>query len=224
MILAERHDGEARQLPARLGAEVAEAATGRPGPERLRVRVCPGPSRGLVWEISIVPASESFSGSPGSPVVLVPFVLAGGLGGHKWQDRRLLADRREALGLGGHDQLLLVDGDRNVLETEQANVFAAFGDVVRTPPLDGRILAGTTRERVIRLTLANGLVVSEEPLCLDELASAEEAFVTSSIRGLSPVGALGRDRSLGTGPIGVMLAKDLWKAWHSAGTGGTCQR
>ena len=212
------------QLPARLGAEVAEAATGRPGPERLRVRVCPGPGRGLVWEISIVPASESFSGSPGSPVVLVPFVLAGGLGGHKWQDRRLLADRREALGLGGHDQLLLVDGDRYVLETEQANVFAAFGDVVRTPPLDGRILAGTTRERVIRLTLANGLVVSEEPLCLDELGSAEEAFVTSSIRGLCQVGALGRDRSFETGPIGAMLAKDLWKAWHSAGTGGTCQR
>jgi para-aminobenzoate synthetase/4-amino-4-deoxychorismate lyase len=210
------------QLPARLGAEVGEAATGRRGPERLRVRVCPGPSRGLVWEISIVPASESFSGSPGSPVVLVPFVLAGGLGGHKWQDRRLLADRREALGLGGHDQLLLVDGDRYVLETEQANVFAAFGDVVRTPPLDGRILAGTTRERVIRLTLANGLVVSEEPLCLDELGSAEEAFVTSSIRGLCPVGALGRDRSFETGPIGAMLAKDLWKAWHSAGTGGTC--
>jgi para-aminobenzoate synthetase/4-amino-4-deoxychorismate lyase len=210
------------QLPARLSAEVAEAATGRPGPERLRVRVRPGASRGLVSEISVVPAAESFSGSPGSPVVLVPFVLAGGLGGHKWQDRSLLADGRQALGLGSHEQLLLVDDDRYVLETEQANVFAAFGGVVRTPPLDGRILAGTTRERVIRLTLAKGLVVSEAPLYLEELGSAEEAFVTSSIRGLCPVRSLGRDRSFEAGPIGAMLAEDLWKAWHSADTGRTC--
>ncbi len=93
---------------------------------------------------------------------------------------------------------------------------------MRTPPLDGRILAGTTRERVIRLTRAKGLVVSEEPLYLEELGSAEEAFVTSSIRGLCPVRSLGRDRSFEAGPIGAVLAEDLWKAWHSADTGRTC--
>ena len=115
---------------------------------------------------------------PGQPVVLVPVVVEGGLGRHKWHDRRILVEQRMALGLGAAEQLLIVDVDGAVLETERANVFAVCGSVVRTPPADGRILAGTTREIVIRAAAAMGLQVSLEPIALAELESAEEVLLT----------------------------------------------
>jgi branched-subunit amino acid aminotransferase/4-amino-4-deoxychorismate lyase len=120
------------------------------------------------------------------------------------------------LGLGRHDQLLLVDEDGAVLETEKANVFAVLGGVVRTPPVDGRVLAGTTREVVIRVAAAEGLEVSDEPFALPELASAEEVFLTSSIRGLCAVGKLLGSGSFETGPISARLAKALWATWNNA--------
>jgi branched-subunit amino acid aminotransferase/4-amino-4-deoxychorismate lyase len=141
-------------------------------------------------------------------------VLAGGLGRHKWHDRRVLSDRRGLLGLGRHEQLLLVDEDGAVLETEQASVFAVFGEVVRTPPVDGRILAGTTREAVVRLAALEGFEVSEEPFALADLASAEEVFLTSSIRGLCTVGGLRLSRSFQAGPVSARLAKALWTLWN----------
>ena len=204
------------QIPRRLGAQVMEIAVDRPGPQRLRVRAYPSSSGGLGTEISISAAPEAFSGSPGSGVALVPTVVPNGLGRHKWHDRRVLADRRELLGLGRHDQLLLVDEDGAVLETEKANVFAVLGGVVRTPPVDGRVLAGTTREVVIRVAAAEGLEVSDEPFALPELASAGEVFLTSSIRGLCAVGKLLGSGSFETGPISARLAKALWATWNNA--------
>ncbi len=105
---------------------------------------------------------------PGPAWALVPTVLIDGLGPHKWHDRQMLTARRDELGVAKRDQLLLIDSDGAVLETESANVFAVFGRVVRTPPLDGRILAGTTREVLIRVANLVGLQVSEEPFTLHE--------------------------------------------------------
>jgi len=204
------------QLSASLGAKVVEAATGLPGSQRLRLRVFPTSDGRLGWEISVLPAPEAFVGRTGSCLKLVPAVVACGLGGHKWYDRRFLADRRKALGLDTDDQLLLVDEDGCILETEQANVFAVFPEYIRTPPLDGRILAGTTRETVIRLALARGFHVVEEPFSLDELALAEEAFVTSSIKGLFTVARVLHCRSFETGSVGVLIGKSLWKSWNLA--------
>jgi para-aminobenzoate synthetase/4-amino-4-deoxychorismate lyase len=204
------------QLSARVGAEVVEAATGRAGTHRLRVSVHPVSEASLEWEISVVPAPEAFAGRVGPSMRLVPAVVAGGLGGHKWHDRRLVSGRREALGLDAGDQLLVVDDESYVLETEQANVFTVSGNLIRTPPHDGRILAGTTREKVIRLALANGFDVSEEPVLLDELTAAEEAFITSSIKGLCAVGSVLHSRSFESGPAGARLAKALWKSWNFA--------
>jgi para-aminobenzoate synthetase/4-amino-4-deoxychorismate lyase len=200
-------------VPSRLGSEVLEAAATREGPQRLRVHVQTGRDGELASEVSVQPAPEAFCGVTVPCVSLVPTVLSGGLGWHKWHDRRLLAHRREALRLGGHEQLLLIDSDGAVLETEHANVFAVFRGTVRTPPLDGRILAGTTREVIIKLTSAAGLSLSEEPFGIAELAAADEVFVTSSIRGVLAVGELRGESSFPPGPVGAKLATDLWASW-----------
>jgi para-aminobenzoate synthetase/4-amino-4-deoxychorismate lyase len=212
------------QLSARLGTQVVEAAVGRKGAHRLRVLVQPISVGCLGWEISVVPTSEAFSGRVGFSVALVPAVLARGLGGHKWHDRRLLAGRREALELGVGDQLLLVDDDGYVLESEQANVFTVSRNLIRTPPLDGRILAGTTREKVIRLALANGFDVSEEPVSLAQLALGDEAFVTSSIKGLCAVAGVLGSCSFVTLSVGARLAKALWKSWNLPVARQPCER
>jgi len=205
-------------LPACLAAALVEAAAARLGPGRLRVRAYPASDHGLVWEASVVPAPEAFSGSPGFCAALVAETVANGFGPHKWHDRRLVAERRARRALSQAEQLLFVDTDGCVLETEHANVFAVCGGVVRTHPLEGRILAGTTRETVIRAAIALGLEVLEEPLSLGELASADEVFLTSSIRGLCRVGELREGRPYADGPIALRLAKALWKAWESGVT------
>jgi para-aminobenzoate synthetase/4-amino-4-deoxychorismate lyase len=210
------------QPSARLGAEVVEAAKGLPGSQRLRVRVWPSEGPGLKSEVSVVPAPEAFCGVPGPCVALVPSVLAGGLGRHKWHDRHVVADRRTALGLGEHDQLLFLDEGGDVLETEQANVFVVHGGVVRTAPVDGRILAGTTREVLIRLALSEGFELSEQAVSLCEMALAEEVFVTSSIRGLCAVGELHGSRSFTQGPVTARLAKALWTSWKRSSRSDAC--
>ena len=200
---------------ARLGADVIECAARGQGPQRLRVHVYPTSGGALESELSIAPAPEAFSGLPVSPVVLVPDVVPGGLGPHKWQDRRILVEHRNALGLREHEQLLLVDIDGSLLETERANLFAVSGTVVSTPATDGRILPGSTRELLLRAAAAIGLEVSVGPLALCDLASADEVLLTSAIRGVTPVGELRGYRSWRTGPVTVRLAEALWECWRS---------
>jgi len=200
--------------PARLGADVLAVASGRSGSHRLQVRVHPSPGGQLVTELTISPAPEAFAGASGRSVALAPVVLPGGLGRHKWSDRRVLFELRNALGLGPHEQLLLVDEDGAVLETERANIFAASGGVARTPPADDRILPGTTREIVIRSEAVKGLQVSVEVLKLEDLVAADEIFLTSAISGLVPVSELRPDHSFRLGPIGALVSEAIWACWR----------
>jgi para-aminobenzoate synthetase/4-amino-4-deoxychorismate lyase len=200
--------------PARLGAEVTEIAASRPEPQRLRVRVRPSPDGSLTTELSVSPAPEAFAGHPSSPAFLVPVVLPSGLGRHKWHDRRMLADRHMALELGSHEQLLLVDADGSVLETERANVLALFGSLLITPPADGRILAGTTRETALRAAALIGLDVSVQALSLVELGSADEVFLTSSIKGLTPVIEIRGQKRWTIGRVSERLAEMIWELWR----------
>ncbi len=140
---------------------------------RSRMRVL-ADSDGAV-RIIVSPAGPPAAGS----VVLEPFTLPGGLGAHKWRDRRLL-DTLAALRLGTVP--LLVDTDGLVLEAAYANVWIVEGDALVTPPADGRILPGITRAAL----LAARDDAREEPIDLDRLASADALFLTSSISGQLP--------------------------------------
>ncbi len=116
-----------------------------------------------------------------TPIILHPTTVPGGLGHHKWIDRRLVG----ALGGQVGGEPLLCDLDGLVLEAGRANVFAVEpGGRLATPPVDGRILPGVTRGRVIRLARALALDVQEEPIELARLAAAEEVFLTGSLRGV----------------------------------------
>jgi para-aminobenzoate synthetase / 4-amino-4-deoxychorismate lyase len=62
---------------------------------------------------------------------------------------------------------LIVDLDGQVLEAAAANVLIVEGATVVTPPLDGRLLPGAVRARVLAAAPSVGLGASEEPITLE---------------------------------------------------------
>ena len=99
--------------------------------------------------------------------------------------------RVEARRAGADDALFLtVDG--HLSEGTSANIFLvrngpASQPELATPALDCAILAGTTRTWLLGWTARAGLKSVEGWLVPDDLASAEEAFLCSSVAGVLPV-------------------------------------
>lgn len=123
------------------------------------------------------------------PVDLAPFVLPGGLGPHKWADRRLV-DRLAASG----PTPLLVDTDGTVLEASWGNVWILEAGSLLTPPADGRILPGVSRQAIVDAGSWDGVPAREERFGLDRLAGADAVMVSSSLAGLVPARLTGEGR------------------------------
>ncbi|MGZ6709117.1 MAG: chorismate-binding protein [Solirubrobacteraceae bacterium] len=137
---------------------IAAAAAGTTGVGRLRVELEPGGTLRTAW----APAS-----APRAPA-LVPYVLPGGLGAHKWRDRALL----DALGALGGTPLLL-DGDGEVLEAAWAAVLLVEGDRLVAAPEDDRRLSSIT---------VRGLPgVVREPFDLARLRTADDVLLAASV-------------------------------------------
>ena len=92
----------------------------------------------------------------------------------------------EAQARGATDCVFL-NGQGQVTEASTSNLFARHGRRVRTPPLDAGILAGVTRALLIGFLAARGDAVEESPLTAADLRSADELFLTSTLRDLAPV-------------------------------------
>jgi branched-chain amino acid aminotransferase len=107
---------------------------------------------------------------------------------------RRLAER------GGADEALLVAGGL-VLEAATANIWWRRGEELYTPAVRAGVLPGVTRELVLELAEAR-----EGAFPITELARADEAFLTSSIREVMPV--VGLDGGLiGSGVPGPAAAR-----------------
>jgi para-aminobenzoate synthetase/4-amino-4-deoxychorismate lyase len=177
-----------RALPVGLAEELSERAL---GVQRARMRVSARPAGSRIRAaVELTPAPDRRS-----PVRLHPVTVPGGLGPHKWIDRRLLDALRD--GVGGEP--LLCDLDGLVLEAGRASVFAVdrHGRLL-TPPADGRILPGVTRRRVLELAGRLGIETVVRPLPLGELAGAQELFVTGALGGVEPAHLAGALREQGS--------------------------
>jgi para-aminobenzoate synthetase / 4-amino-4-deoxychorismate lyase len=169
-------------LPTDLESRVLEAAAGSPL-QRLRALAVPGPG-GLDVTVEAHPLAAE---PEAEPVGLVPVALPGGLGEHKWLDRRLLAELEDRLG----GVPLLVDLDGEVLEAAAANIWIVEGQTLVTPALDGRQLPGTVRAALLAAA-RDGLEAREEPIPLERLRRADEILLSSAVRGLYPATVPGR--------------------------------
>lgn len=142
-------------------------------------------------------------------------VIRGGLGGHKWADRTLL---EEAQGELGPDAVpLIFDWDGALLEASRANAFAVMGRTLLTPPADGRILPGIARACALEVAAAAGFETCEKRLCREDLAAADEVFLTGSLRGVERVGKLDGTQLKAKGKVSAHVAAGLWIAWTDGG-------
>jgi para-aminobenzoate synthetase/4-amino-4-deoxychorismate lyase len=147
-------------------------------------------------------------------VSLLRTTVEGGLGEHKWADREVL-ERTEALGPAG-SVLLLVDEGGAALEASRGNLFAVRGGRLLTPPLDGRILPGVTRARVIEIAGELGIEVEERTIPAAALPGFEEVFLTGSVRGVEPARALDGVDLQANGGISERLGAVLRERWFRA--------
>jgi para-aminobenzoate synthetase/4-amino-4-deoxychorismate lyase len=203
-----RLDASARELfgkglPPALDGDLANCLRPRPsGRLRITVRPLGGPLRAA---IQIVPLENP----PPAAVDLHPVLVPGGLGGHKWRDRGLLARHQQTAGTGPGGHLLIEDTDGHVLETDRASIFAMIGGILRTPPPDGRLLPGVTRAAILRLAATHGAYLKVMPMTRADLMSASEVFVTNSVHGVLPVRSIAGTRMPAAGSVTARLAAAL---------------
>ena len=114
---------------------------------------------------------------------------------------------REAQGRGAFEAVMLNDRGQ-VAECAASNLFIVSGGRVITPPLSAGILPGITRAAVMDVARETGLPVSEEAFAPEALLAADEAFITSSLKEVTPVRAVD-GRPIGTGRPGPITRRLL---------------
>jgi branched-chain amino acid aminotransferase len=113
----------------------------------------------------------------------------------------LAAEKAKA---NGYTQVLWLDGleRKYIEEVGTMNIFFRIDNRIITPPLEGSILGGMTRESVIAITRDWGMDVREERLTIDDVYAAnangtlQEIFGTGTAAVISPVSSLNRDGNI----------------------------
>jgi branched-chain amino acid aminotransferase len=103
----------------------------------------------------------------------------------------------------GADDALFLDTAGHCSEATSSNLFVRAGGTLLTPPTSCAALPGVTREAVLEIARGMGVPAAERPFGLDELLGADEAFLTSSLRGIAPIANIG-GRALGAGVPGAL--------------------
>ena len=114
----------------------------------------------------------------------------------KWRARR-----------EGFDEILLLNASGTLAESTTSNLFAVIDGALATPG-DRNVLLGVTRASIIELSAALGISCAKRELSVAEVLAAEEVFLTSTSRAVSPVRQIDGTRigDAAPGPITRRLA------------------
>ena len=91
-----------------------------------------------------------------------------------YDEPRLLAQRKWNV-----DEIIFLNNEGEVTEGSITNIFIRDGDILKTPPIESGLLAGTLRAELLDTGAAE-----EQKLTLRDLAEADEIYVGNSVRGL----------------------------------------
>ncbi|MCA1846409.1 MAG: aminotransferase class IV, partial [Actinobacteria bacterium] len=183
---------------------------------RLRITVTGGPSplgseRGRVTPTLILAASELPPPGPTPPVAVVtvpwPRNERGALAGLKTisygENVRALAVAKEA----GAGEAIFPNTRGELCEGTGTNVFVVTAGVLRTPPEESGCLLGVTRGLILELAERLGIAVDEAAMPITAVATADEAFISSSTRELQPISSVdGNPLPAAPGPVTTLLA------------------
>ena len=106
---------------------------------------------------------------------------------------------------GGKDLEVLYCPNGRITECTASTFFAAIDGKLVTAP-KGTVLSGVTRNILIELATQEGFQVEERLMDLDELHRAQEAFITGSVKEVTPVVRVG-EVTIGSGRPGPVSAK-----------------
>ena len=93
--------------------------------------------------------------------------------------------RQESWNDGAGETILVRDG--NITEASASNVFIVESGALITTPRGTDILTGITRGVILELAAANAIECREERFSLQQMMDANELWVTSSTKEISPV-------------------------------------
>ncbi len=109
----------------------------------------------------------------------------------------------------GFDECLFSNEAGYITECATANFFIIKDGVLKTPAVECGLLKGVIRSQILRIAREQGLRIEEGNLLPEECAEADEAFITSSGRGLVSVSEIWVDRSRTLPTIGSKLVRTL---------------
>lgn len=114
----------------------------------------------------------------------------------------------EAKAKGATDCLFL-NQDGHVTEASTSNFYLVEGETISTPPLSAGLLRGITRGLLFDLCAEAGITLVERDLSVQDLETATEAFLSSTLRHVAAVSEIdGRVLGDGTGgPVTTRLAQ-----------------
>jgi branched-chain amino acid aminotransferase len=108
----------------------------------------------------------------------------------------------------GGEEGLMCNHRGEIAECSQSNFFLVRGGAALTPPSSAGLLEGVTRAFLFEVGLEVGVEVREASLSPADLDTADEAFITSTTRELSPVVRVD-DRVIGAGAPGPVTQRLL---------------
>ena len=183
---------------------------------RLRITLTGGQSplgseRGRVTPTLILAASALPPPGPAPPieVITVPWPRneRGALAGLKTisygENVRARAMAKEA----GAGEAIFPNTRGELCEGTGTNVFVVTGGVLRTPPEESGCLLGVTRALILELADRLAIQAEEVTLPMTTVATADEAFISSSTRELQAISAVDGNRlPVAPGPVTTLLA------------------
>ena len=192
--------------------EVASLAVGAAQRADAALRVYATPGRGdgpvAIAVVAELPIDLEELRARGIAAITVEFRPADLIGGVKSTSYALNMMAVDAAHARDADDAVFVLDDGTVLEATTSNVWWRSGCRLFTPAVDLGILAGVTREVVAALAPELGHEVVEGRFPVADLAAAEEAFTTSSVREVMPVVSL-NGASIGRGEAAAALQTAL---------------
>lgn len=109
----------------------------------------------------------------------------------------------------GFDDCLFTNEAGFITECATANIFVVKEGLLKTPAAECGLLKGVIRSQVMRIAREQGWRIEEGNLLPEECAEADEAFITSSGKGLVSVSEIWIDRSRTFSATGSKLVQAL---------------
>jgi len=110
----------------------------------------------------------------------------------------------------GFDDAVFLNGMAHVTCSTTANIFCLFGKQLLTPRLEDGVLDGVTRKFVLDQAADLGFHTITDSLSVADVQSADQVFLTNSLRGIVPVSKIGE------AVFRTSVPRVLTEAWRQA--------